>query len=90
MRALLVRLARVAPPGGARELKAGKAHTGARARFSRTSRGRVASLGELTRSTAGTRHLNMHMTARRLNRLGGRRGVSAADLPRVRKLMPFS
>lgn len=90
MRALLLRLARASPPGGARPLKSGKAHSGARARFSRTPPARVGSLGELTRGTAGTRHLNLHMSGRRLARLAGRRGVSAADLRRVRRLMPFS
>lgn len=64
--------------------------TGARARFTRTAGSRVGSLGELTRGRAGKRHLNLHKTGRRLARLGSPRGVSAADLPRVRRLMPFS
>jgi ribosomal protein L35 len=77
-------------PAPHRSLKSGKAHTGARARFARTSPRGAASLGELTRGRAGKAHLNLCKSGRRLTRLGSVRGVSAADLKRVRRLMPFS
>lgn len=73
-----------------RSLKSGKAHTGARARFSRTPSNRVDSLGTLTRGRAGARHLNLQKSRRRLDRLSSAKGVSVSDMKRVRRLMPFS
>lgn len=79
-----------APGVPSRFLKSGKGHTGARARFSRTPANRVDSLGVLTRGRSGLRHLNLHKSGRRLARLGSARGVSSADMKRVKRLMPFS
>lgn len=75
---------------GARGLKPGKGHRGARARFSRAeSFEDLVKYGPFIRGRAGKRHHAEQKTNRRLTRLSSPAGVSRSDLPRLRKLLRF-
>lgn len=73
---------------GARGVKPGKGHKGARARFTLASSYKeLARYGMFIRGRAGKQHNAGHKSNPRLERLSKPQGVSSADLPRLRKLM---
>jgi large subunit ribosomal protein L35 len=58
-----------------------KTHSGAKKRF------RVTGSGKIMREQAGSRHLLEHKSSRRTRRLAGDLVVSAADTPKIKKLL---
>jgi large subunit ribosomal protein L35 len=58
-----------------------KTHSGAKKRF------RITGTGKLMREQAGVRHLNEHKSSRRKRRLSSDQLVSAADTPKIKKLL---
>lgn len=60
-----------------------KTHRGAAKRFKVTARGKI------MRNTMGKRHLLEHKSPARKRRLAGKREVSAADMQRVKGMLPY-
>ncbi|MCX5046452.1 50S ribosomal protein L35 [Aldersonia sp. NBC_00410] len=58
-----------------------KSHSGTAKRF------KVSGRGKLLRQQANRRHLLEHKSSRRTRRLDGTESVSAADTPRIKKLL---
>ena len=58
-----------------------KTHSGAKKRF------RITGTGKLMREQAGARHLLEHKSSRRTRRLASDQVVSAADTPKIKKLL---
>ena len=58
-----------------------KTHSGAKKRF------RITGKGKVMREQAGGRHLLEHKSSRRTRRIAGDVVVSAADAPKIKKLL---
>lgn len=58
-----------------------KTHSGAKKRF------RISGTGKVMREQAGKRHLLEHKSSRRTRRLSTDQVVSAADTPKIKKLL---
>ncbi len=58
-----------------------KTHKGAKKRF------KVSGSGKLTRRQRNLNHFNSKMSSRRKRRLRGEHAVTAADTPRIKKLL---
>ncbi|MGP7961409.1 50S ribosomal protein L35 [Sanguibacter sp. A247] len=58
-----------------------KTHSGAKKRF------RITGTGKVMREQAGKRHLLEHKSSRRTRRLSSDQVVSAADTPKIKKLL---
>ena len=60
-----------------------KSHSGAAKRFRKTAS------GKFTRSKVNKQHILTKMTTKRKRHLRGSEIVAAADVPRVKKLVPY-
>ncbi len=60
-----------------------KTHRGAAKRFGKTASGKY------TRNKANKQHILTKMTTKRKRHLRGSEDVAAADVPRIRQLLPY-